>query len=210
MVSNPTASSFYPGTTTALLNNTNYRTTYGPSAAFDGISTNGWVENADGPGRNEYLEFELREPVLGARIYNGLRLVPPGLMPPHLEEPGLIFTYLLYTNDTPGFQGYERRLSIWQRNHRVSWLSFKTLGGEELFRVPLQDAWSQPAVSFYLPSGRYQAVIVGVYPTKEWADTAIGEISFFTNTDAMRDFAAGGSLSSLFDELVREINGSLR
>ncbi|MEE8441900.1 MAG: hypothetical protein V3S41_09275 [Spirochaetia bacterium] len=210
LVFNPTASSFYPGTTTALLNDTNYRTTYGPSAAFDGIPTNGWVENADGPGLREYLEFELREPVLGARIYNGLRLVPPGLFPPLLQDQyDPDFTYLLYTNDTPGFQGYERRLSIWQRNHRVSALDIETSDGIPLFTIPLQDAWAQPAVSFYLPPGRYRATIDRVYPTKEWADTAIGEIVFFTNTDAMRDFTAGGSLSSLFDELVQEINDLL-
>jgi len=203
-----TASSSYSGTTTALLNSTNYRTTYGPSAAFDGIPTNGWVENAPGPGLGEYLEFELREPILGIRVYNGLRLVPPAQIPSHLQERGPTFTYRIYSRDFPGFQGYERRLSIWQRNHRVSMLSIQTLEGEVLARIPLQDAWAQPAVSLFLPPGRYRAVIEGVYPTKEWADTAIGEISFLSNEEAMRDLSPGGSLGTLLDQLVLEINGS--
>ena len=142
------------------------------------------------------------------RVYNGLRLVPPGQIPPELQERGPTFTYFLYNNNRFGFRGYERRLSIWQRSHRVSALSIQSLDGEELARIPLQDAWAHPAASLFLPPGRYRAVIAGVYPTKEWEDTAIGELSFLTNSDAMEEFGPGGPLSSLFDELVREINGS--
>jgi hypothetical protein len=135
---------------------------FGPLSLFDGIPESAWCEGVPGDGIGEWVEFELKEDVLGLSIHNGFKKI----------------TWILQA--THGNQE-EKLKVVYTNNNRLKVLEILSNDGKIKQELQLQDtSKKQSFESIFLPKGLYKVYIRDIYKGNKYDDTCLGEIEFYS------------------------------
>jgi len=141
---------------------------FGPLSLFDGIPESAWCEGVPGDGIDEWVEFELKEDVLGLCIHNGFRKVN------------------WYWQATHGNRA-EQLKAVYNNNNRVKVLEIISNDGKVKQEIKIQHIpYAFPIQvkhefeNIYLPKGLYKVYIRDIYKGNKYEDTCLGEIEFYS------------------------------
>lgn len=139
---------------------------YTPLRLFDGLRESAWCESVKGSGINEWVEFELKQDILGLSIYNGFAR----------------YYYTDYMNDDIDGKvrtKVEKYYNLFYENNRVKQLKIESNDGKIKQLINLKDIREiQNFYDIFLPSGKYKLYITDVYKGSKYDDTCLSEIVF--------------------------------
>jgi len=136
---------------------------FGPLSLFDGFTESAWCEGVKGDGLDEWVEFELKEDVLGIAVYNGFSKSPE--------------SFLWMDED---LERVSKIKATYGNNNRAKLIELISSDSSIKHKIILKDTPEQQVFpDIFLPKGIYKLYIRDIYKGAKWDDTCLGELEFY-------------------------------